>query len=169
MSNFVLMRIAFCRGVGYGTVLSIFALNFFVEEQTQLKWTTNYKINKLSLKVAWEKASDVVTADWLNLNMKCSCQSRYATWSIFPPFVWAKSQRSRLPAFLYFWSVPLTLKYPRGQRVFFPVVCGEHWAAKQRSWWSRLCRSIFAANNRKKKPTCTQGNPKHGCKKNQKY
>ena len=40
----------------FESILSIFALKVFFDEQTQLKWTTNYKINKLSFKVAWEKA-----------------------------------------------------------------------------------------------------------------
>ena len=94
---------------------------FFVDEETQLKWTTNYKINKLSFKVAWEKASDVVTADWLNLSTwNVPVNHNMPRGSIFPPFVCAKSQRSRLPAFLYFLvgaSDPKVLQVPEG---FFP-------------------------------------------------
>ena len=66
------------------SILSIFALKVFFDEQTQLKWTTNYKINKLSFKVAWEKACDVATADWLY---------NYPRGRIFPPFVWQRSKR----------------------------------------------------------------------------
>ena len=162
-SNLSLTDVLRCSLILFKSILSIFALNFSFEEQTQLKWTANYKINKLSFKVAWEKASDVETAYWLNLN----------TWNIpvnhdMPRVAFSRllfEQKASVRAFLHFcifWSVPLTLKNPRG---FFPFVCGENWAAKQRSWWSRLCRSIFAANNREKKPSGTQGNPKHGCKK----
>ena len=72
----------------------------------------NYKIKKLSFKVAWEKkASDVVTADWLNLN----------TWNVpvnhdMPRVAFSRllfEQKASVPAVLHFCifrSAPLTLR-----------------------------------------------------------
>ena len=81
---FLLTDILRCFLILFVSILSIFALKVFFDEQTQLKWTTNYKINKLSFKVAWEKACDVATADWLY---------NYPRGRIFPPFVWQRSKR----------------------------------------------------------------------------
>ena len=81
---FLLTGILRCFLILFVSILSIFALKVFFDEQTQLKWTTNYKINKLSFKVAWEKACDVATADWLY---------NYPRGRIFPPFVWQRSKR----------------------------------------------------------------------------
>ena len=81
---FLLTGILRCFLILFVSILSIFALKVFFDEQTQLKWTTNYKINKLSFKVAWEKACDVATADWLY---------NYPRGRSFPPFVWQRSKR----------------------------------------------------------------------------
>ena len=81
---FLLTGILRCFLILFVSILSIFALKVFFDEQTQLKWKTNYKINKLSFKVAWEKACDVATADWLY---------NYPRGRIFPPSVWQRSKR----------------------------------------------------------------------------
>ena len=84
---------------------SYFELGLPVE---QLKWTANYKMNKLSFKVAWEKASDVVTADWLNLstwNIPVNHDMLRGTFSRLL-FAWSAS----IPAFPFiFLSAPVTL------------------------------------------------------------
>ena len=52
-------------------------------------------------------------------------------------------------------------QYPVCQRVFFPVACGENWATKLRSWragfFPLITIAASQANNRKKKPSGTQG------------
>ena len=106
--NLSLTDVLRCFLILFKSILSIFALHFFFEEQIRLKWTTNYKINKLSFKVAWEKASDVLRADWLNLN----------TWNIPVNHDMLRGTFSRLlfacsasiPAFLFICrSSPMTL------------------------------------------------------------
>ena len=83
-------------------------LNFFFEEQTQLKWTANNKINKLSFKVAWEKASDVDTADWLNLSAWNIPVNHDMLRGTFSRLLFACS--ASIPAFLFiFRSAPMTL------------------------------------------------------------
>ena len=164
--NLSLTDVLRCFLILFKSILSIFALNFFVEEQTQLKWTTNYKINKMSFKVAWEKASDVVTADWLNLK----------TWNVpvnhdmlrvaFSRLLFA--QKASVPAFLHFcifWSVPLTLKYPGCQRVFFPCCLRQKLSGEAAIVMITALSLNFCRKQQENKPSGTQGNPKHGCKK----
>ena len=134
---FLLTGILQCFLILFVSILSIFALKVLFEEQTQLKWTTNYKINKLSFKVAWEKACDVATADWLNLNTRNQPVNKdVSRGCIFPRFVGAQRQHNvSIPAFsrlaVFPGSAPTTL-HPKRKHFLFKIsflraICPPKW------------------------------------------
>ena len=77
---FLLTGILRCFLILFVSILSIFALKVFFDEQTQLKWTTNYKINKLSFKVAcrrlvtWRQLIGYITTHVVEFSRLSFCQ-----------------------------------------------------------------------------------------------
>ena len=83
------------------------------------------------------------------------------------------AQKASVPAFLHFcifWSVPLTLKYPRCQRVFFPCclrqkLSGEAAIVMITALSLNFCRK----QQGKKNPLAPRVTLNMGAKKNQEY
>ena len=144
---FLLTSILRCFLILSVSSLSIFALKVFFEEQTELKWTTNYKINKLSFNVAWEKACDVATADWLNLNTRnVPVNNDVSRGCIFPLLVGARSALVNICRKALLSSVGfrkrMTSRSPRGSpcdscklRFDLPL-----WFV----WWSDVCFEVLS-------------------------